>query len=146
MCYECNCMKSEKSQTLSLMFSYGVKCGKKLLETIVPLEKCIQLNVYSHYIKNLWVNSLTLFLEFWWIELAILRIQIKGYQIVIFNFEDISKIKIVLYQTLITFFHTSKPISSRMLVETSHIDGFYMLYGPLTLSGSLVIVKIEYGC
>ena len=60
---------------------------------------------------------------------------IKGYQIVIFNFEDISKIKIVLYQTLITFFHTSKPISSRMLVETSHIDGFYMLYGPLTLSG-----------
>ena len=38
--------------------------GKKLLGTIIPMEKCIQLRVYSPYVKNVWISSLTLFLYF----------------------------------------------------------------------------------
>ena len=42
----------------------------------------------------------------------------------IFIFEDIWKRKFVFYQTLIAFFHTGKPVSSRVLEETSNSDGF----------------------
>ena len=38
--------------------------------------------------------------------------------------------KICIKQTLIAFFYTGKPVSSRMLVETSYSDIFYMLYLP----------------
>ena len=37
---------------------------KKLLKTMIPLRKYIQLKVYSHHIKNVWISSLTLFLIF----------------------------------------------------------------------------------
>ena len=102
-------------------------CKKKLLPTIISLRKWIQLEVYSHPMKNVWISSLTLILIFWGIELAILRSHRKVYQDFIFNFEDIWKRKFVFYQPLIAFFHTGKPVSSRVLVETSYSDGFHVI-------------------
>ena len=124
-----NCVTAWKVKVANIARDVFIWCKiqeKKLLETIIPLGKCIQLKVYSHYVKNIWISSLTLFMIFWWIELAILRIRRKGYQNFIFNFEDIWKRTIVLYQTLIAFFHTSKLVWSRVLVKTPHSDGFYI--------------------
>ena len=45
-------------------FSCGEKYRKKLLGTIIPLGKCIQLRVYTPYVQNVWISSLTLFLYF----------------------------------------------------------------------------------
>ena len=115
-----------KGQICSRCWSYGVKYRKKLLQTTNYLWKWIYLKVYSHPIKNVWISSLTLILIFWWIE--ILRRHRKPYQNFIFSFEDVWKIKFVFYQTLIAFFHTGKPASSRVLVENLYSDGFYMLY------------------
>ena len=119
---------------------------KKLLKTMISLRKYIQLKVYSHHIKNVWLSSLTLFLIFWWIELAISRIHRTGYENFIFNFEDIRHRKIVLYQTLIVLFQSSKPVSSRVLVETSQIDGVFYVKCPPNFMRSSAIVKIEYSC
>ena len=46
----------------------------------------------------------------------------------IFNFKNIWKRELAFYQTLTAFFRTGKRVSSRVLVETSYNDGFYMLY------------------
>ena len=101
---------------------------KKLLHIKIPFRKWIQLNVYGHSVKNVWINSLTLILIFWWIELAILRSHRKVYQSFILNFEDIWKRKFVFYETLIAFFNTGKPVSSWVLVETLYSDGFYVIH------------------
>ena len=81
-----------KSHICSRCWSNGVKYRKKkLLQTTIPLRKWIQLKVYSHSVKNVWISSLTLILIFCWIELTILRSHIKVSQNFIFNF--------VFYQT-----------------------------------------------
>ena len=64
------------------------------------------------------------------IVLAILKRNRKVFKNFIINLEDFWKIKFVFYQTLITFFHTGKPVLSRVLIETLHSDEFYMLYVP----------------
>ena len=46
---------------------------------------------------------MTLFLVFWWIELAILRSHRQGYQNFIFNFEDTRKRKQIKQSMLLTF-------------------------------------------
>ena len=86
------------------------KIQKKLLQITIPLRKYIQIKVYSHPVKNVWISSLTLILIFWWTDLAILRSHRKVYQNIIFNFEDIWKRKFVFHQTLIAFFHTRKTL------------------------------------
>ena len=102
------------------------KTQEKILHNTIPLRKQTQLKVYSQKC----ISSLTLILIFWWIELAILRSHREVYQNFIFNFGDIWKRKFVFDQTLIAFFHTGKPVSSLVLVETSYSVGFYMLYVP----------------
>ena len=128
LCYESNCMKGESRKYIHDVDHMVYNSEKNLLQITISLRKWIQLKVYSHPVKNVWISSLTLIMIFWWIELAILRSHRKIYQNFIFNSEDIWKRKFVFYQTLIAFFHTGKPVSSRVLVETS--DGFYMLYVP----------------
>ena len=118
---------------------------KKLPQITIPLRKWIQLKVCSHPVKNVWISSLTLILIFWWIELAILRSHRKIYQNFIFNCEDIWKRTFVFYQTLIAFFLAGKSVSSRLLVETSYSDRFYMLYVP-NFVRSWVVLQREYGC
>ena len=44
---------------------------KKLLQITVSLRKWIQLKVYSHPVKNVWISFLILILIFWWIQLAV---------------------------------------------------------------------------
>ena len=89
---------------------------KKLLQITVSLRKWIQLKVYSHPVKNVWISSLTLILIFLWIELVIFGSHKKVYQSFILNSGGIWKIKFVLYQILTPFFYTGKPVSSRVLV------------------------------
>ena len=89
---------------------------KKLLQITVSLRKWIQLKVYSHPVKNVWISSLTLILIFLWIELVIFGSHKKVYQNFIFNSGGIWKIKFVLYQILTPFFYAGKPVSSRVLV------------------------------
>ena len=89
---------------------------KKLLQITVSLRKWIQLKVYSHPVKNVWISSLTLILIFLWIELVIFGSHKKVYQNFIFNSGGIWKIKFALYQILTPFFYTGKPVSSRVLV------------------------------
>ena len=103
------------------------KLREKLLETTIPLRKWIRLKSYSHPVKNVRISSSTFILIFWWVELTILRSDRKVYHNFIFNSEDIWKRKFVFYQTLITFFHIGKPVSSRMLLETSYSDIFYVI-------------------
>ena len=106
---------------------------KKLLQTT---------KVYSHPVKNVWISSLTLIMIFWWTEPF--WEATEKFQNFIFNFEDICKRKFLFYQTLIAFFHTGKLVSSRVFMETSYSDGFYMLH-VLNFSRSQVTVQIEYG-
>ena len=94
-----------KSQICWWCWLYGVKYRKKLLQTTIPLRKWIQLKVYSHTVKNVWVSCLILVMIFWWTGLAILRSHGKVYQNFIFNFEDIWKWKFVFYQALMAFFY-----------------------------------------
>ena len=89
---------------------------KKLLQITVSLRKWIQLKVYSHPVKNVWISSLTLILIFLWIELVIFGSHKKVYQNFILNSGGIWKIKFVLYQILTPFIYTGKPVSSRVLV------------------------------
>ena len=131
-----------KSQILFVMLSYSVKCMKKLLQTTVPLGKCIQSKVCSRPVKNVWISSVTLIFIFWWIELAILRSHKIAYQNFIFKFEDIWKRKFAFCQTLIALIHTGKPVPYQVLVEISCSDGFYMLHVS-NFVRSLVIAKIE---
>ena len=131
-----------KSQILFVMLSYSVKCMKKLLQTTVPLGKCIQSKVCSRPVKNVWISSVTLIFIFWWIELAILRSHTIAYQNFIFKFEDIWKRKFAFCQTLIALIHTGKPVPYQVLVEISCSDGFYMLHVS-NFVRSLVIAKIE---
>ena len=131
-----------KSQILFVMLSYSVKCMKKLLQTTVPLGKCIQSKVCSRPVKNVWISSVTLIFIFWWIELAILRSHTIAYQNFIFKFEDIWHRKFAFFQTLIALIHTGKPVPYRVLVEISRSDGFYMLRVS-NFVRSLVIAKIE---
>ena len=131
-----------KSQILFMMLSYSVKCMKKLLQTTVPLGKCIQSKVCSCPVKNVWISSVTLIFIFWWIELAILRSHTIAYQNFIFKFEDIWKRKFAFCQTLIALIHTGKPVPYQVLVEISCSDGFYMLHVS-NFVRSLVIAKIE---
>ena len=131
-----------KSQILFVMLSYSVKCMKKLLQTTVPLGKCILSKVCSHPVKNVWISSVTLIFIFWWIELTILRSYTIAYQNFIFKFEDIWKRKFAFCQTLIAPIHTGKSVPYRVLVEISRSDGFYMLHVS-NFVRSLVIAKIE---
>ena len=131
-----------KSQILFVMLSYSVKCMKKLLQTTVPLGKCIQSKVCSRPVKNVWISSVTLIFIFWWTELAILRSHTIAYQNFIFKFEDIWKRKFAFCQTLIALIHTGKPVPYQVLVEISCSDGFYMLHVS-NFVRSLVIAKIE---
>ena len=109
---------------------------KKLLQITVSLRKWIQLKVYSHPVKNVWISSLTFVLIFWWIELAIWRSHRKICQNFIFDYLG-RKICIV-NQTLIAFFHTEEPVSSQFL-ETSYNGGFYMLYVPNFMRPWLIV-------
>ena len=115
---------------------------KKLLETTIPLRKWIWSKVYSHPVKNVWISSLTLIMIFWWTEPF--WEAAEKFQNFIFNFKDIWKRQFVFYNTLIAFFHTGKLVSSRVFIETSYSDGFYMLHF-LNFLRSRVIVQIEYG-
>ena len=63
---------------------------RNVLQITIPLRKSIQLKVYSHPVKNVWIGSLTLILIFFWIELVILESHKKVYQNYIFNSGDIS--------------------------------------------------------
>ena len=105
-----------KSQIWSQCWSYGVKYRKTCFANYNSLRKSIQLRVYSHPVKNVWISSLTLILIFLWIELVILGSHRNVYQNFVFNSGDIWKIKFVLHQILTAFFYTRKPVSSRVLV------------------------------
>ena len=52
--------------------------------------------------------------------------------------------KIFILLDLISFFHTGKPVSSRMLVEVLCSDGFHMLYVPNFMK-SWMLVQTEKG-
>ena len=123
-----------KSHISLWCWSYGVKYRKKnywklwfLWENIFNQRSIVTIS--KMYGSVLWPFFDIL------MNWAISRIHRTGYENFIFNFEDIRHRKIVLYQTLIVLFQSSKPVSSRVLVETSQIDGFFMLYVPLTLWG-----------
>ena len=105
----------------------------------------IQSKLFIHLVKKVWISSLTFILILWWIELCLLRSHRNVYQNYIINFKDNSKKKIVFYQTSIAFLPTGKPVSSRLLVETSYSDGFYLLHVPNFMK-FWVTVQIEYGC
>ena len=99
--------KVKVANMFPMLITWG-KIQEKNTANYNSLRKWIRLKVYSHAAKNVWVTSLTLILIFWWIKLVILRSHRKVYQNSIFNFGDIWKRQFVLYQTLISFFHTGK--------------------------------------
>ena len=86
-----------------VMCSYGVKYSKKITANYNSFWEMYQSKVYSHHVKNVWISSSTLFLVFWWIELAILRSHRQGYQNFILNFEDTRKRKQIKQSMLLTF-------------------------------------------
>ena len=108
--------KVKVANMVAMLIIWGKIQKKNVLQITIPLRKSIQLKVYSHPVKNVWIGSLTLILIFLWIELVILGSHKKVYQNFIFNSGDIWKIKFVLYQILTAFFYTGKPVSSRLLV------------------------------
>ena len=116
-CHESNCMKGGSRKYVGDVDYMVQNIEKKITANYNFFEKVNQLK--SHPIKNVRISSLTFIFIFWWIELAILRSHRKLYQNFIFNFEDIWKRKFVFCQTL-SFLPHCKPLSSRVLVETSY--------------------------
>ena len=108
-------LKVKVTNMFGMLIIWG-KVYKKITSIYNSFEKMNPIKGLSHPVKKVWISSLTLTLIFWWIELAILRSDGKVYQSFIFNFGDIWKRKLVLYKTLNAFFHTGKPVSSRVLV------------------------------
>ena len=108
--------KVNVTNTFAMLIIWGKIQKEKLLQITISLRKWIQLKVYSHPVKNVWIIFLSLILIFWWMELVILRNYRKVYQNFIFNLGDIWKRKFVLYQTLNAFFYTGKPVSSQVLI------------------------------
>ena len=101
-----------ESQICLRCWSNVVKYRKKLLQTAILLIKWIQLKVYSHPVRNVWISFLTLMLIFWWIELVILGSHRKVYK----NPEFLGEKKNFCIRFLNVFFHTGKPVSSWVLV------------------------------
>ena len=75
LCYECNYMKGKNRKYVRDVGHMVQNTEKESPWTKISLRKWIQLKVYSHPVKNVWISSLTLILIFWWIERAVLRSQ-----------------------------------------------------------------------
>ena len=97
LCYECNCMKDESHKYVCVVIRCKMQeknywkqqfIWKKWIKGL----KSIQLKVYSHHAKNIWISFLILILIFWWIQLAVWEATEKFIKILSLIFEGIWKV------------------------------------------------------
>ena len=109
---------------------------KKITANYNSFKKKIQLKVYSHPVKNVWISSLILILIFWWIDFfhPFSEATEKFTKILSLILKIFGKKNCIL-PGLNCFLAHWQPVSSWVLAETLHAVTYLICYTSLNLWG-----------